>query len=53
MLCEAYQKAPEDLFENVEEFCYDKALLIPIVTSYNYIAVSSDCDNDLMMELFY
>lgn len=53
MILKAYEKDPEDLFECIEEFGYDKVIFIPIVTSYNYIAVSADCNNELMMELFY
>lgn len=53
ILKDSYDKNPEELFENIEEFCDENVLLIPFVTSYNYIAVSADCDNQLMMELFY
>lgn len=53
MLKQSYKNGPEKVFENIESFCCEKVLFIPLVTSCDYIAVSADCDNELMMELFY
>lgn len=53
ILKKSYDRNPEDLFESIESFCDENVLIIPFVTSYNYIAVSADCDNQFMMELFY
>lgn len=52
MLRQAYKDSPQKLYEKIEDFCCDELLLIPVVSPCASIAVSADCDNELMMELF-
>lgn len=52
MLKKAYKDNPQKLYENIEDFCCDNLLLIPVVSPCSSIAVSADCDNELMLELF-
>lgn len=52
MLRQAYTDSPQKLYEKIEDFCCENLLLIPVVSPCASIAVSSDCDNELMLELF-
>lgn len=52
MLLKAYADSPQKLYERIEDFCCENLLLIPVASPCAGIAVSADCDNELMLELF-
>ena len=48
-----FTKNYTEVYNNVEDFCIENQIIIPVVASSSFIAVSSDCDKERMMDLFY
>ncbi len=48
-----FTKNYAEVYNTVEDFCIENQFIIPVVASSSFLAVSSDCSGEQMMELFY